>query len=158
MTTYSVKERKNTGSARRRRSALALLSMCLAISISVSCSRQEKTAEAEAKESAEKAAPAMPAGAMALSAVLKAVESAGYAPVVEVEFEKDHWQMKAYSNGQLVQLKIDLIKGAVIANPPPKVDKQLSEVVRSLEEQGYGPIVDIEHEREGSGILAMSPT
>ncbi|HTS64402.1 MAG TPA: PepSY domain-containing protein [Candidatus Acidoferrales bacterium] len=97
----------------------------------------------------------MPAGAMALSAVLKAVESAGYAPVEEVEFEKDHWKIKAWSNGQLLQLKVDLVTGHVIPNPQPKADKPLSEVVKSLEDHGYGPILDVERgEAESGGSAA----
>jgi len=144
MSTNSVDECKKQVSVRRWTPAFAVLSMCVAISVFSSCSPQQKTAENEAKEAAEKAAPTMPAGAMTLSAVLKAVESAGYAPVEEVEFEKDHWQVKAYSNGQLLQLKVDPVQGSVIPNPPPKAEKPLSELVKSLEDQGYGPIVDIE--------------
>ena len=48
---------------------------------------------------------------MSLSAILKAVEGAGYAPVIEVEFEEDHWKVKAYRDGQLLQLKIGLLAG-----------------------------------------------
>ena len=128
---------------------LALSIACAAALISLSCSRQTKTAEGEAKEPAAESAPSMPAGAMALSAVLKSVESAGYGPIVEVELEKDHWEIKAYSNQQLLQLKADPVTGALIPSPPPKIDKPLSEVVKSVEDQGYGPIADIEHAEKG---------
>jgi hypothetical protein len=133
--------------AQRGRAASLVLSICLALAYSPSCSRQEKTAESEAKEPA----PAPPAGAMKLSDVLKSLESAGYAPVVEVEFEKDHWDVKAYSKGQLLQLKTDLTTGALIPDAPPKLDKPLSEIVKGLEDQGYGPIVDIEPGHAASG-------
>ena len=87
---------------------------------------------------------------MKLSGVLKSLETAGFAPVVEVEFEKDHWKVKAYSKGQLLQLRTDLMTGAVIPDPPPKPDKPLSDIVKDLEEQGYGPILDIERGESGS--------
>ena len=154
MSTNAVGDYKKPFSLIRRRPALALLSACLAMAISTSCSQQPKTAESEAKEAAEKAekaVPALPAGAMTLSAVLKATETAGYSPVVEVELEKDYWKVKAYSNGQLLQLKVDPVKGSVMPNPAPKVDKSLSEIVKSLEDQGYGPIVDIERAGEEGG-------
>lgn len=132
-----------------RRNMLALPLVCLALLISLSCSSKEKTPGNESKESAKKTV-ILPSGAMPLSAVLKAVESAGYAPVIEVEFEKDHWKTKAYSNGRLLQLKIDLFTGAVLPSPPPTLEKPLSAVVKGLEDQGYGPILDIERGSEGS--------
>ena len=54
---------------------------------------------------------------MSLSAVLKSVESAGYVPVMEVEFEEDHWEIKAYRDGQLVQLKAWSSRGRNSAKP-----------------------------------------
>src|SRR5689334_19546845 len=125
--------------ARRRRVASLVLSILLVSALASSCSRGEKTAESEPKEPA----PALPSGAMKLSSVLTSLETGGYTPV-EVEFEKDHWKVKAYSKGQLLQLKTDLMTGAVIPDPPPKLDRPLSEIVRGLEEQGYAPILDIE--------------
>lgn len=132
--------------SRRRRAGPLLLSIWLALALSPSCSRPAKTAESEAKEPP----PGLPSGAMKLSGVLKSLETAGFAPVVEVEFEKDHWKVKAYSKGQLLQLRTDLMTGAVIPDPPPKPDKPLSDIVKDLEEQGYGPILDIERGESGS--------
>jgi hypothetical protein len=128
----------------RGRIASLVLSICLAL-LSLSCSRQEKTAEIGVKEPP----PTPPSGAAKLSGVLKSLETAGYAPV-EAELEKDHWKIKAYSNGQLLQLKTDLMTGAVIPDPPPKLDKPLSEIVKGVEEQGYSPIVDIERGDSGT--------
>ena len=136
----------HTSFANRGRIGSLGLSILLALAMSAACSRQEKTSEVEAKETA----PAMPSGAMKLSDVLKSLESAGYAPVNEVEFEKDHWEIKAYSKGQLLQLKTDLVTGAVVPDSPPKTDKPLSEIVKGLEAEGYGPIVDIERGEPGS--------
>jgi hypothetical protein len=87
---------------------------------------------------------------MPLAAVLKTVESAGYSPVIEVELEKDHWKVKSYRDGQLLQLKVDLLTGEILPNPPPALERPLSVVVQGLEEQGYGPIVDIEPAAGGS--------
>jgi len=122
----------------------------LGLLISLSCSRKEKTHEAGAKKSANETAVNLPSGAMSLSAVLKTVEIAGYGPVVEVEFEKDHWEVKAYRNGQLLQLKVGLLAGEMLPNSPPSFDKPLSLIVKGLEDQGYGPILDIELGAGGS--------
>ena len=122
----------------------------LALLISFSCSRNEKTPDASVKDPAGKTAVALPLGAMPLSAVLKAVEGADYAPVVAVEFEKDHWEVKAYRNGQLLQLKVSLLAGDILPNSPPPLDKPLSAVVKDLEDQGYGPIIDVERDAEGT--------
>ena len=126
--------------AERGRVASLILSISLVSVLASSCSPRANTAETEAKEPA----PTLPSGAMKLSGVLKLLESGGYAPVVEVEFEEDHWKVKAYSKGQLLQLKTDMRTGAVIPDSPPKLDRPLSEIVKGLEEQGYGPILDIE--------------
>jgi hypothetical protein len=134
--------------AQRGRAGSLVLSIWLALSLSSSCSRQEKTAETEAKEPS----PALPSGALKLSSVLTSLERSGYT-VVDVEFENDHWKVKAYSKGQLLQLKADLMTGAVIPDAPPKLDKPLSEVVKGLEEQGYGPILDVE--RGGTGTKGV---
>lgn len=133
-------------SAQRARVSSLVLSTCLALSLSFSCARRENSAESEVKEQA----PILPSVAMKLSSALKLLESGGYAPVVEVEFEKDHWKVKAYSKGQLMQLKMDLMTGAVISDAPPKIDKPLSEIAEALEEHGYGPILDIEPGGTGS--------
>ena len=90
---------------------------------------------------------------MPLSAVLKTVEGAGYKPVVEVEFEKDHWAVKAFRNGQLLQLKVGLLAGEILRYPTPAIDKPLSAIVKGLEDQGYGPIVEVERS-EGGGSEA----
>jgi hypothetical protein len=87
---------------------------------------------------------------MPLSGVLHAVENTGYAPVVEVEFEKDHWKIKGYRDGQLVQLKVDVLKGEILPDPPPLLEKPLSAIIKGLEDQGYGPIVDVERSKEAS--------
>jgi hypothetical protein len=71
--------------------------------------------------------------------------------VIEVEFEKDHWEIKAYSNGQLLQVIVDPFTGAIVPNPPPTIGKPLSAVVKSLEDQGYGPILEIERGSDGNG-------
>src|SRR3954451_17277387 len=128
---------------------LALFLLCMALLNSLSCSTKEKTAGSGSKEEAKKTV-GPPSGAMTLSAVLSHIESAHYAPVRDVEFEKDHWEIKAYSNGQLLQLHVDPFTGAIVPNPPPTFEKPLSAVVKGLEDQGYGPILEIEHGSEGT--------
>ena len=130
------------------RVALSFVVIPLALLLSPACSRKTETG---AKEAEEKPAAKLPPGAMSLSAVLKSVEGAGYAPVTEVEFEDDHWQIKAYHNGQLVQLKVGLVAGDILPDAPPTLEKPLSAVVKTLEDQGYGPFVDVERETGGSG-------
>jgi hypothetical protein len=125
------------------------ISLALALLILPSCSNK---AAPEAAEKDDKGAVTLPAGAMPLSAVLQAVENAGYAPVAEVEFEKDHWQIKGYKGGQLLQLKVDLMNGKILPNPAPAPGKPMSAVIKGLEDQGYGPIVDIEQAEGGDGL------
>jgi len=88
---------------------------------------------------------------MPLSAVLRNVEASGYAPVVGVEFEKDHWEVKAYKDGQLHELKLGLKNGDIVPNPAPQLVTPLSAVVKRLEDQGFGPIVDVEQAENGAG-------
>ena len=122
-------------------SALLFLVVSLTLLVSLSCSHRERASD---KEPAKKAAVNRTAGAMSLSVVLKSVESAGYVPVMEVEFEEDHWEIKAYRDGQLVQLKVGLLAGEILPNPSPPVGKPLSVILKDLEDQGYGPILDVE--------------
>jgi hypothetical protein len=121
-----------------------------------SCSRSEKSTKAEVEDATKEAAAKLPADAMPLSSVLRAVEGAGYSPVVEVEFEKEQWEIKAYRDAQLVQLKVGLQTGEILSNPAPKLERPLSEIVKSLEDQGFGPILDIEPDQVGSGVTAWN--
>jgi hypothetical protein len=121
----------------------------LGLLISFACSRREKTSESGLKKPAKEAIN-LPPGAMSLSAVLQTVETAGYRPVIEVEFEKDHWEMKAFRNGQLLQLKVGLVTGEILHNPPPTLERPLSVIVKGLEDKGYGPILEIERGVGGS--------
>ncbi len=132
------------------RRGLPFLVVSLGLVISLSCSGGKKTPESSAKESVKGTAVKPPPGAMSLSSVLKAVESAGYTPVAEVEFEKDHWEVKAYRNAQLLQLKVGLLAGDILPNPPPTLERPLSVIVKGLEDQGYGPILDVERGAGGS--------
>ena len=135
------------------RNMLTVFLICLTLSISISCSSKENTPGSTPKETAKKGT-SLPAGAIPLSSVLKAVESANYSPVIEVEFEKDHWEIKAFSGGKLLQLKVDLFTGAILPNPQPSLDKPLSTLVKNLEDQGYGPILDIERSSGASETSA----
>src|SRR4051812_4260081 len=99
------------------RRATLCLSVVVAVLILPSCANNPKAEEKDA----EKATVVMPAGAMPLSALLRTVENTGYAPVVEVEFEKDHWKIKAYRDGQLLQLKVGLMNGEIVPSPAPQL-------------------------------------
>ena len=129
---------------------VSLLTVSLLL-ISLSCSPRGKTSEIRVREQATKNTTNLPSEAMSLSAVLKAVESAGYAPVIEVEFEEGYWKVKAYRDGQLLQLKVSPLAGEILPNPPPTLEKPLSVVVKGLEDHGYGPILDVERSGGGSG-------
>jgi hypothetical protein len=67
-----------------------------------------------------------------------------------VEFEKDHWEVKSYRNGQLLQLRVGLLADDILPNPPPTLERPLSVIVKGLEDQGYGPILDVERGVGGS--------
>lgn len=136
------------------RNVLALVLVYLALSISPSCSSKENALRNAPKDGAKKSV-SLPAGAMTLSSVLKAVESANYSPIIEVEFERDHWGIKAFSDGKLLQLKVDLFTGAILPNPPPVLEKPISAIVKRLEDEGYGPILDVEHGSEGGDAGAV---
>jgi hypothetical protein len=127
-----------------------LLIVTLGPLISVSCSGGGNTSETGEKKQTKEAGVNLPPGAMSLSAVLKTIEGAGYNPVTEVEFEKDHWEIKAFRNGQLLQLKVGLLAGEILPNPAPRTQKPLSVIVKGLEDQGYGPILDVERDGGGS--------
>jgi hypothetical protein len=139
----------HTNVFRRGRGLWIVLAAAAAL-LPLSCSKTAKPPETAEKEAAAKSDVTLPSGAMSLSAVLAAVEKSGYAPVVEVEFEKDHWKIKAYRDGRLLQLKVDLFKGEVLPDPPPTLEKPLSAIIKGLEDQGYGPIVDVERAAGGS--------
>ena len=124
--------------------------LLLALLISLSCSPTAKTGETGTKEPVQQTAVKLPPGAMSLSAILKGVESAGYTPVVEVELEKDHWEIKAYRNGQLLELKVGQLAGEILPNPPPTLQRPLSVIIKGLEDQGYGPILGVERGADGS--------
>jgi hypothetical protein len=137
------------------RKRLLFFVVSLGLLISSSCSRTETARETGAKQGVKKAAIKLPPGAMPLSAVLKTLEAAGYTPVVEAELEEDHWEIKAYQNGQLLLLKAGLLKGEIQPNPPPTLGKPLSATVKAVEDQGYGPILDVERAaKEGNGDTA----
>lgn len=138
------------------RNGLALIVISLGLLISPSCSHREMTTpETGKKQAAKETAVNLPPGAMPLSGVLKTLENIGYAPVVEAELEKDHWEIKAYRNGQLLQLKVGLLRGEIQPNAPPILEKPLSETVKALEDQGYSPILDVERgARESEGRAA----
>ena len=112
---------KNILAAARR----VCISAGIALLILSSCSNKAKTSDSEGKRN-EGTAVSMPIGAIPLSAVLQAVENAGYTPVVEVEFEKDHWKIKAHKDGQLLQLKVGLMKGEILPDPASTLEKPLS--------------------------------
>jgi len=133
------------------RNALSFLALSFALLSLLSCAPKEQPPDTSVKEPATEAAVTLPTGAMPLSAVLKSVENAGYAPVVSVELEKDHWEIKAYRSGQLLQLKVGLLAGDIVPAPPPTLEKPLSEIVKGMEDQGYGPILDIEHSAGEAG-------
>jgi hypothetical protein len=142
--------RREFGMMSLLQNGLSLLVISLGLLIPLSCSRGKTTRETGEKKAVKETVINLPPGAMPLSAVLRTLETTGYAPVVEVEFEKDHWEIKAYQNGQLLQLKVGLVRGDIQPNPPPTFEKPLSVTVKALEDQGYGPILDVEHGRKGS--------
>ena len=116
----------------------------LALFMLLSCAPASKPPASGAKEAAQKPEVKLPPGAIPLSAVLKSVDSAGYGPVTEVEFEDGAWQVKAHRNGDLFHLKVDPLDGRIVPTPPPAQEKPLAEIVKSLEDQGYGPFLDAE--------------
>lgn len=57
-----------------------------------------------------------PADAMALSAVVQALESMGYAPITEVSFDDGVWEVEAIKDGQARELRVNPLDAQVISD------------------------------------------
>ena len=57
-----------------------------------------------------------PADAKPLSEIVKSLEDAGFAPIVEVDFKANRWHVEAYQNGQRRQLRVHPVTGEITSN------------------------------------------
>jgi hypothetical protein len=86
----------------------------------------------------------LPEGALALSEVLSSLEEKGYGPFVEIEFEDGLWEVEVFRDNEIVLLEVDAISGEVVPREPLASEEPLSGLVRKLEEDGYGPFLELE--------------
>lgn len=57
-----------------------------------------------------------PSDAKPLSEIVKILESQGYAPVVDVEFDDGVWEVEAYRDGAKMKLKVNPESGDIVSN------------------------------------------
>ena len=57
-----------------------------------------------------------PADAKPLSEIVKSLEDAGFAPIVEVEFRAGRWHVEAYKDGQKRDLRVHPVSGEITSN------------------------------------------
>ena len=91
-------------------------------------------------------APALPpSNARPLSEIIEILESKGYDPIIEMEFEDDYWEVEAFRENTLVEVRVDSVTGLILPDPPPTGQIPIAEVVKKLEQAGY-QVVEIELE------------
>lgn len=64
------------------------------------------------------AASRPPSGALPLSSIVLKLEQAGFAPVVEVEFDDGVWEIEAYADAGKRRLEVDPMSGQVTSDRP----------------------------------------
>ena len=57
-----------------------------------------------------------PADAKPLSEIVKSLEDAGFAPIVEVEFRAGRWHVEAVKDGQKRDLRVHPVSGEITSN------------------------------------------
>lgn len=57
-----------------------------------------------------------PADAKPLSEIVKSLEDAGFAPIVEVEFRAGRWHVEAFKDGQKRDLRVHPVSGEITSN------------------------------------------
>ena len=57
-----------------------------------------------------------PADAKPLSEIVKSLEDAGFAPIVEVEFRAGRWHVEAFKDGQKRDLRVHPVSGKITSN------------------------------------------
>ena len=57
-----------------------------------------------------------PADAKPLSEIVKSLEDAGFAPIVEVEFRAGRWHVEAFKDGQKRDLRVHPVTGEITSN------------------------------------------
>ena len=57
-----------------------------------------------------------PADVKPLSEIVKSLEDAGFAPIVEVEFRAGRWHVEAFKDGQKRDLRVHPVSGEITSN------------------------------------------
>ena len=57
-----------------------------------------------------------PPDAKPLSEIVKSLEDAGFAPIVEVEFRAGRWHVEAFKDGQKRDLRVHPVSGEITSN------------------------------------------
>ena len=101
-----------------------------------------------------------PTGKPLLEIVVR-LEREGYGPFTELSFKRGQWDVEAYKDGRPYELRIDAATGRTVAQnrdqgdaKPPANAKRLSEILKTLEAQGYARIHDVAFERSSWEVEA----
>ncbi len=65
----------------------------------------------DSDEAADEAREMPPAGAMSLLEIAQMLDSAGYGPILEIEFDDGVWEMEGYMDGEYVEIELDPMSG-----------------------------------------------
>lgn len=57
-----------------------------------------------------------PADAKPLSVIIKSLEDAGFAPIIEVDFKAGRWHIEAFKDGQKRDLRVHPVTGEITSN------------------------------------------
>jgi uncharacterized membrane protein YkoI len=86
--------------------------------------------------------------------IVARLESEGYGPITEISFEKGRWEVEGYKDDTAYKSLIDPATGRTLAQrrhhgdpKPPANAKKLSEILKSLEAQGYAQIAEVSFEK-----------
>jgi hypothetical protein len=86
--------------------------------------------------------PALPpCNARPLLEIIEILESKGYDPIIEMEFEDDYWEVEAFRENTLVEVRVHSVTGLILPDPPPTDQIPIAEVVEKLEQAGYRVVV-----------------
>ena len=139
-----------------------LLTLAAAATLAALVACNQTTTKPASSEEAEEAAEAiespevqLPENAKPLSEILAGVQSKGYDPVIEIELDDDGWEIDAFKGKDVVEIDVDPVSGEITSEEAETGGKPLAEILKAVEAQGYGPILEVELDDDGWEISAV---
>jgi uncharacterized membrane protein YkoI len=121
-------------------------------SVASIASAQEATAVTNRSNSVARASVSQDRAKPVLE-IVKSLEEADYAPIVDVSFDDGVWEVEAYREDIPYELSIDPVIGEVISEhrddadaKPPTKSLLLSSILESIDKAGYSDLDDISFE------------